>query len=192
MDDNQSAASVGSDESQSLDTTAPVDGQVAGEGQNGGVNAENEQQTVVPESYEFTMPEGMQLNEELAANANLAFKDIGLSQDQSDKVTQLYVQEQQRQVDQFNQQLQDWADQSRNDPEFGGEKFNENIAIANSYFSQLNPALKDVLTAYGLNNHPEVIREMLKHGRPMQEDQPGSGNAPNPIKSRIDKLYPNS
>lgn len=186
MDDVQSATNVGGEEDQSLDTTQQ---DAAGLGQDGGDNAESKQQVDVPESYEFAMPDGVELDETLAGDANLAFKEAGLSQTQADQVTNLFVNYQQRQVDQFNQQKEDWATASRNDKEFGGERFEENLSIANTYFKTLPEGLKSVLVNYGLNNHPDVIREMLKHGRTLKEDRPGNGQAPNPVMSRIEKLY---
>ena len=98
-----------------------------------------------------------------------------------------------KQADAFNQQLNDWLDESKADKEFGGDAFDENAAIAkaglNAFGSQ---EFKDLLDNTGLGNHPEVIRFMVKVGSLVQEDSPGNGNgASTKTDDPVSILYPN-
>jgi len=43
-----------------------------------------------PEKYEFKVPEGQKLNEKVAEQASAVFKELGLTQAQADKLTEIY------------------------------------------------------------------------------------------------------
>ena len=64
-----------------------------------------------------------------------------------------------------------WEELSRNDKEFGGAKFDENMAIAKKGYDALaTPELKGILNKSGLGNHPELIRAFYKAGKMLSED----------------------
>ena len=135
--------------------------------------------TVVPDTYaDFTLPEGITLDETALAEAAPLFKELGLNQEQAQKVIDLYAKQVQAgsesQVNAFNQLMSDWQDQSKNDKEFGGDKFEENVKIAQSAVSKYGtPELKQLLEEHGVGNHPEVIRFMVRVGQTLKEDVPG-------------------
>ena len=74
-------------------------------------------------------------------------------------------------------QVQDWEAASRADPEFGGEKLNENLAIANRALEAYDPqgTIRAMLAETGYGNHPDLIRFMLAIGRDLSPDRMGSG-----------------
>ena len=75
------------------------------------------------------------------------------------------------------QQVQAWEEASRADPEFGGEKLQENLAIANRALEAYDPngTIRAMLAETGYGNHPDLIRFMLAIGRDLAPDRMVSG-----------------
>lgn len=150
-----------------------------------------------PDTYaDFVLPEGMAIDETALTEASPLFKELGLTQEQSQKVIDLYAKQIQAsskmQIDDFNQLMSDWRTQSKNDGEFGGDKFDENVKIGEAAIAKYGtPELKQLLTDHGMGNHPEVIRFMVRVGRTLSEDVPGdTGNASSQATDRVSLLYP--
>ena len=99
---------------------------------------------------------------------------------------------QQSQVDSFSQLIEGWQKDSENDKEFGGEKFEENVATAKLAIEKYGtPELKQLLEDHGVGSHPEMIRFMWNAGKPLKEDVPGGNSTVASEKqSRIDIMYP--
>ena len=151
-----------------------------------------------PDTYaDFVMPEGVELDSALLTEATPLFKELGLNQDQAQKLVDFQAKQAQAssesQVDAFNQLMNDWQEQSKNDKEFGGDKFEENVGIARSAIDKFGtPELKQLLEEHGVGNHPEVIRFMVKVGKLTAEDVPGGTNTPpSKAQDRVSLLYPN-
>lgn len=151
-----------------------------------------------PDTYaDFTMPEGVELDSELLSEATPLFKEMGLNQEQAQKLIDLQAKSVQAssasQVGAYNQLMSEWQDQARNDKEFGGDKFDENIGVARSALEKFGtPELKQVMEEYGIGNHPEVIRFMVNVGKMTMEDVPGgTTSAPSKAQDRVSLLYPN-
>lgn len=164
----------------------------------GDANAGAEGSDTPPDTYaDFVMPEGMELDETALAEATPMFKELGLTQEQSQKVIDLYAKQVQagseKQVDNFNQLMNDWREKSKNDGEIGGDKFDENVKVAQSAISKYGtPELKQLLEEHGVGNHPEVIRFMVRVGRTLNEDVPGSsGSTPTKSDDHQSILYGN-
>lgn len=75
------------------------------------------------------------------------------------------------------QQVQAWEEASRNDPDFGGEKLQENLAIANRALEAYDPQgeIRAMLAETGYGNHPALVRFMLAIGRDLSPDRMVSG-----------------
>jgi len=152
-----------------------------------------------PDTYaDFAMPEGMTVDETVLAEATPVFKEFGLNQEQAQKLIDLYAGQaqagSQKQIDDFNQLRGDWLDQSKNDSEYGGDAFDENAKLAQAAVSKYGtPEFKQLLEDYGIGNHPEMIRFMVRTGATLKEDVPGSAGAQSTEKKdRVSILYPNS
>lgn len=155
-----------------------------------------------PDTYaDFDMPKGIIIDEAALAQATPLFKELGLTQEQSQKVIDLYAGQvqagSQKQVDDFNRLMSDWRTKSANDKEFGGDKFEENVKIAQSAIGKYGtPELKQLLEEHGVGNHPEVIRFMVKVGQTLKEDIPGTtgavttGAVTTKAEDRVNILYP--
>lgn len=149
----------------------------------------------VPDSYEFEMPEGMTLDQGLADAVTPVFKELGLNQEQATKLTGAYAQVKQQEAKQaqadFDKQLDQWAGEIKNDKEIGGEAFDANAAIARKAVDQFgSPEMKELLDSTGFGNNPHIFRFMLKVGKLLNEDQPGSGERAQEPVSREQALYP--
>ena len=90
------------------------------------------------------------------------------------------------------QQVQAWEEASRNDPDFGGEKLNENLAIANRALEAYDPQgeIRTMLAETGYGNHPDLIRFMLAIGRDLAPDRMVSGGHNSGGDAR--NLFPNT
>lgn len=141
--------------------------------------------------YAFSMPEGYEINQDMLALANPVFAELGLSQEQAQKLVDVYVNSIQKQVESTQQNAAQMQETVRKDPELGGDKFDSSIALANkaakAYFE---PGFIEVLKDYGLGNHPEIIRGLKRVAeRHLTEDIPGGGKPPAQERSRIERLY---
>ena len=172
-----------------------ADAEVIADGSDG--DAGDGSQDAPLDASAFTVPEGMTLDAAMLEQAMPLFKEAGVNQEQSQKLLDLYstkMQEaEQGKLDTFNQLRQEWADKSKSDPEFGGDKFDENIASAKAALDKFGtPELSKLLDDFGVGDHPEMIRFMVSVGRLTQEDTPGNGARNSPgQKSVTDILYPN-
>ena len=90
------------------------------------------------------------------------------------------------------QQVQAWEEASRNDPDFGGEKLQENLAIANRALEAYDPQgeIRAMLTETGYGNHPDLIRFMLAIGRDLAPDRMVSASGASGLDARAQ--FPNT
>ena len=190
-----SSADTGSDSG----AAASDDGSTEGGSDTTEGDAGVEGSSEAPDTYaDFVLPEGMVLDEAALTEATPMFKELGLNQEQAQKVIDLYAKQvqagSQKQNDDFNQLMNDWREQSKNDGEIGGDKFDENVKLAKSAIGKYGTLeLKQLLEDHGVGNHPEVIRFMVRVGQTLKEDVPGeTGNVTTKAKDHEEQLYPNA
>lgn len=129
------------------------------------------QAPVVPETYEFKMPEGIELDKSAADEFSTIAKEYKLTQEQAQKVAEVGAKMVQRQAEAHKAQVQSWIEAVKTDKEIGGDKLNENLAIARKTIDQFgSPELKDILNATGLGNHPEIVKMAYKIGKSISDD----------------------
>lgn len=90
----------------------------------------------------------------------------------------------------FTKQIDTWESEAKADPDIGGDKYDENVAIAKTAIDAFgSDELKTVLNESGLGNHPAMIKFANKAGQALKDSpvhkQPG-GEAK---KSLADSLY---
>lgn len=148
---------------------------------------------VVPEQYEFKPPEGVEFDEATIGVYAEAAREAGLSQEAADIVlNKIAPHLAQQQAARLAEARNDWAQQSRADAEFGGEKLDENLAVAKKAVEALaSPELKTLLEQSGLGNHPEIIRLFYRAGRSLSQDGFVGGKAAQG-QSDARRLYANS
>lgn len=150
--------------------------------------------TTVPEKYEFKLPEGVELDTAAADQFGVLAKELKLDQATAQKLVDIAAGMQQRQAEQIAQTVKGWADTSKVDREFGGDKLSENLAIAQKAIDTFGSSeLKTMLIKEGLGNHPEVIRFAFRVGKQLSEDAFAKANARSASageKSPERRLYP--
>lgn len=158
----------------------------------------------VPDAYELTAGEGLVIHPADVDAATPIFKELGLSNDQANKLMPVAAQFAQRIGDQFNQQILDnvmterkaWLATAEADPEIGGPQWKGSIVTAAKALDGLGfekgSPFRVLLDDSGLGNHPEMIRAWVKVGKAIGEDAKfprSDSNAPQP-KSHAQTLYP--
>lgn len=155
----------------------------------------------VPEKYEFTMPDGVEMDSEMLAEFEPIAKELGLSQEKAQKLVDIQIKSLQKlqaaheiqQEEAFKEMTTQWATAAKADSEYGGAKFNENLSVAQKALKQFaSEGLIEYLNSSGLGNHPEVIRTFVKVGKAISEDKfvvggQGGARATDPAKV----IYPN-
>lgn len=195
-------------EGQAPEAQTPPEGQQpnssadnGGENPNGGKPPEGETggegQTTLDAYSDFSMPEGVELDTAALEKAVPVFQELGLNQEQAQKLVDLQasmVQEGlQKQADASTQWIEDLQTQTKNDPELGGDKFDENMGIARQGMEAYgNAEFKELMDSSGLGNHPEVIRFMWKLGQNIKNDVPDAGQVTNEKQDRVSLMYPNA
>ena len=94
---------------------------------------------------------------------------------------------------QHTAQVAQWGEQSKTDPEIGGAKFAENLAVAKKALDTFgSPELTQLLDSTGLGNHPEVIRAFMRAGQKISSGPVVHGSAgAQPAVDAAARLYPN-
>lgn len=153
--------------------------------------AEKDKKPAAPEKYEFAAPEGQALDANALAVFEPIAKELGLTQEQAQKLVDIYPQIQQQQAEAWSKQIAEWGEQVKADKEIGGDKFNASVGLAQRALDQFgNPELREYLNASGLGNHPALVRFCAKVGKSMAEDSfvmPNQGGQ----RSAADILYGN-
>jgi hypothetical protein len=138
--------------------------------------AEAEKANVIPEKYEFKLPEGMEMDTTLLSEVEPIFKEIGLTQDKAQKVIDAYVAKVlpsyvKQQTATWEAQKASWVESVKADKEIGGDKFAKAVEDANRVLNTLGtPELKKAFNDYGLGNHPEFVRVFSRMAANMKED----------------------
>lgn len=145
----------------------------------------------VPESYDFTMPEGVALDSAAVDEFSGIAKEYGLTQEQAQKVADVGAKMVQRQLEAHATQVAEWTEAVKTDKEIGGDKLNENLAIARKTIDTFgSPELKEVLNSTGLGNHPEIVKLAFKIGKAISDDGFVRGGNTSSPRSAAEIMYP--
>ena len=159
----------------------------------------------VPEAYELEVPGGFTIDSAALAAATPVFKELGLSNEQANKLMPVAAQFAAGLSDKLNAQIlsqvradrKAWLDTAMADREIGGANWKQTLAkgafaLDNLGFPKGSP-FRVLLDESGLGNHPEMIRAWAKVGRAIGEDGDfvrGAGN-PHSRRDTAETLYPN-
>ena len=136
-----------------------------------------------PDVYEeFKAPDGIELDPEVMPEVHEIFKDLGLSQDKAQEVFEKFLGIQQKLAGTPEQQLQEaenqivalntkLAEECRNLPDIGGEKFADSLATASKVMQTFgNDGLRQLVAYTGVGSHPEFFKMMVAIGSKMSPD----------------------
>ena len=191
-------------------TEEPVVAEESGEEQSktllsgdGGDGEGDGQSTGAPEEYEFTPPDGIEIDpDKLEAFGEYAHS-LGLSQDQFQKLIEYDIERsanaQRSMAEAYGERISAWADATKVDKELGGEKLAENLGLAKKAMEKYaSPALAKLIDSpsasnpdgLGLGNHPEVIRLFYRVGKAISESELITGDTKAEVGNRYARIYP--
>lgn len=187
--DQQQAAST-QVEGQPADGGAQTESQQQAEGQQ--AKSEEGQPEGAPEKYEFKPADGSVFDDTVIGAYSEVAKELNLSQDAAQKVLDKVAPAiQARQFEKITEARTLWAADSKADKEFGGDKFDENMAVAKKARDAFaTPALVDLLNATGLGDHPEINRFFYRAGKAISEDRFVQGEVSNNGQPDARRSYP--
>jgi hypothetical protein len=156
-------------------------------------DASNKAPAAAPEQYaDFNMPEGYAMQGELGDEFKSVAKELGLTQEQAQKLVDLDVKRANAQAASVHKATAEWLAAAQTDKEFGGDALTENVAIAKKAIDAFGTdALKDLLQQTGLGNHPEMIRAFYRAGKAISEDRFVGGSKSSGQPSTAQRMYPN-
>lgn len=156
----------------------------------------DKQDQQVTEYKEFTVPEGVQIEPSFKGEFTELAKNMNLSQENAQKFIDLAAKFSQHQAEKT---LNDWAAQCgewykevKNDPEYGGVKFDETVERARRFYSKVgSPELTIFLKSTGFGDHPELIKMAVKADKLLGESafvEPDKKGTTEPL-SPAERLY---
>ena len=160
----------------------------------------------VPETYTFEPPEGLDLDDEtkgkIEAFAEQA-KELGLNQKQYQSLIEYDLNRAQQlneaAVESWNGRVEDWRKSAKADKEIGGEKFAENLKVAESAIKQFGDAdLRALLKSpspenpngLAIGNHPAVLRFLNRVGKAIADPKLLQGDAAPQTEGTLKRMYP--
>lgn len=178
-------------------TAAPAAAPAGGnpQGQQPAVEAKTEP-AAAPEKYDFAMPDGFELNQEVAGEFEAYARELNLPQDKAQAVVDMGVKlmqaHQASQAALVQQTQEQWRNEVVNDKEIGGQALAENLSYAAKVLDTFAPDLRGVLDETGLGDHPAFVKAFVKIGKAISEDRlvGGAQQTPGAISDPAAKLFP--
>lgn len=160
-------------------TQAPATAEPAAQGeqqqQQADAKPDGDKAQGAPEAYEFKMPEGYELNADLAGEFGNWAKELGLPQDKAQAAADLGVklveQALVKQQEAHTAQVAEWRKATETDKEIGGPALAENLSFAARAIDTFAPELREVFDQTGMGNHPALVKAFIRIGKAISEDQ---------------------
>jgi hypothetical protein len=169
----------------------------------------------LPEKYDINVTvkgedgkdQKVDLDPALVDAATPVFKELGLGNEQANKIAALIPTVQQRMAEQQNDEFAktkaDWAKQTQNDEEIGGKNWKETKGLVGKALDHFvggpeknedgtyKSGFRQLLEDTGLTNHPDMARMLRAVGAGLSEDGVfARGDGKVEKKSREEVLYP--
>ena len=159
--------------------------------------------TGAPDEYVFTPPDGVEIDEAQLESFGEYAHDLGLSQDQFQKLIDFEMgraqQAQSQMAEAYSERVSSWAEATKADKELGGEVLDENLGLAKRAMDAFaSPELAKLIDTpstenpdgLGLGNHPEVIRLFYRVGKAISESDLVTGDSKVEGPASLQKMYP--
>lgn len=191
------AADTGADDGDAGATegAADTEGKVEGD-----KKPEADAAPTVPEKYEFTPVDGVEIDQAAVEMATPVLKELGLSNEAANKLVPVLqgviANRDQQMVDGIAAERAKWLATAKADPEIGGKAWGDSLTLAATALDRLgfvkDSPFRQLLDQSGLGNHPEMIRAFVKVGKAIGEDSDFIRTTSAPVKKSDDAiLYPN-
>lgn len=124
---------------------------------------------------DFSFPEGMEIDQAMLDQFGPIATELGLDQVGAQKLVDLYASSVTQAAaglqEQANAEQAEWVAQGKADKEFGGDKYDESVALANRAISAYGgESLVQAIVTTGFANHPEALKLFASLGRNVSED----------------------
>ena len=169
----------------------------AGDGDRGEGDSDkpDEAKEEVPETYELTAPEGQELDAAAVEAFTPIAKELGLTNAQAQKLTDLHAAAIQREgqatLDRHVEMVNGWSKETMADPEIGGDKLEETKRLGDAAVKHAFDApTVELLTHFGLLNHPGFIRGMRDFGKIVTDDRFIQSTGQSAPRSLAERMYP--
>lgn len=148
-----------------------------------------------PEAYEaFKVPEGVEIDEVLLADATPIFKELGLPQDKAQKLIDLWTKigtdaeaANAKIIQDHNNAL---IKAVKEDPDLGGAHLKTTLASAKTAIAKFgSPELEKLLITTGIGNEPAVLRFLVKVAAFDADDTLERGKGPGPGTAKFGDFY---
>jgi hypothetical protein len=159
--------------------------------------------TGAPDEYVFTPPDGVEIDEAQLESFGEYAHDLGLSQDQFQKLIDFEMgraqQAQSQMAEAYSERVSSWAEATKADKELGGEMLDEHLGLAKRAMDAFaSPELAKLIDTpstenpdgLGLGNHPEVIRLFYRVGKAISESDLVTGDSKVEGPASLQKMYP--
>lgn len=141
-----------------------------------------------PEAYaDFSIPEGHTLDAATLESATPIFRELGLSQDQAQKLVDFYsakIGEINSQNEGFMEQMRtEWRNQLSADKEIGGKLDAVKVDIGRALDripAEVRTAYKEAMDLTGAGDNPAIIKAMYSLAQLVNEGTPVRGDNPSP------------
>lgn len=164
---------------------------------------------VIPDKYEFKVPDGYELDEKVSEEAQALFKSHGLTQEGAQAMLDFHVktigQAAEAPYELWADTQAGWVKEIKADPEIGGPKLEQVVKPAISQAidllgKELAPAFRQAMIFTGAGNNPAFVRgfyklaQMVTEGKHVDGGNPSEGGQQQPggaPKTAAQRMYPN-
>ena len=153
------------------------------------------QPLMAPAAYQFHVPEGYFLSDGMREELTKTAQQYGMTNDAANAMIQLHLKQMEATAREMEAKASEqpaiYEREARQDPEFGGAKFEQSLSTAKAALANFGSAkLLELLDQTGLGNHPEMIRLLYRVGRAQKEGGYGGGApVPTETRTRADIMY---
>lgn len=152
--------------------------------------AEGQNTLAAPEKYDYEIPDTW--DENYKQQVESIAKEHNLTNEQM-KAFALHAKKEHERFMQVRQENMDkWAKELKQDPDFAGENFQTSVQYALKGLAHVDPKgeLLQVLEQSGYGSHPAVVRAMYKIGKMLDNDSIVNGSAKSAAQKPLwDRLY---
>ena len=142
----------------------------------------------VPEKYEFKAPEGFDLNETVVTEASTLFKDLGLNNEQAQRLVDFQAKLQKDAADApyaaYDAMREGWQNEVKADPALGPKLPQIKETIGRALDTLGDPTLvtsfREAMNLTGAGDHPAFIKAFYKMAQAVVEGSPVRGANPSP------------
>jgi len=130
-------------------------------------------ENVIPETYEFNLPEGRELDNGLVEKFTPVLKELKIGQEGAQKLAELLVADQAAKEQTYREITEGWKQDTIKEL---GSDYQAKLGVAAKFIDRFgNDQVRQVLNDTGLGNHPEVVKMFINAGKHFSDDTVPTG-----------------